>query len=91
CLTRQILVLADHAYNGAGATFRTPYYHHSEQPPHYQQFVRHAWRLLLRRPAAAVDRCRRSPADRHSAYLQKHELFDEQPAFLPSSPPQLDS
>lgn len=38
CLTRQILVLADRAYQGAGATFRTPYYHHSEQPEHYQQF-----------------------------------------------------
>ncbi|MEU4173450.1 transposase family protein, partial [Streptomyces sp. NPDC026665] len=39
CLTRQILVLADHAYQSAGATFRTPY-HHSEQPEHYQQFNR---------------------------------------------------
>lgn len=38
CLTRQILALADSAYQGAGATFRTPYYHHSEQPEHYQQF-----------------------------------------------------
>ena len=37
CLTRQILVLADRAYQGAGATFRTPYYRHREQPPHYQQ------------------------------------------------------
>ncbi|MFH9016701.1 transposase family protein [Streptomyces sp. NPDC017943] len=37
-LTRQILVLADRAYQGAGATFRTPYYHHSEQPEQYQQF-----------------------------------------------------
>ncbi len=40
CLTRQILVLADRAYQGAGATFRTPYYHHSEQPKPYQQFNR---------------------------------------------------
>lgn len=31
CLTRQILVLADRAYQGAGATFRAPYYHHREQ------------------------------------------------------------
>ncbi len=38
CLTRQILVLADRAYQGAGATVRTPYYHHREQPEHYQQF-----------------------------------------------------
>ncbi|GHB79445.1 hypothetical protein GCM10010397_57730 [Streptomyces spinoverrucosus] len=40
CLTRQILVLAGRAYQGAGATFRTPYYHHREQPEHYQQFNR---------------------------------------------------
>jgi hypothetical protein len=40
CLTRQILVPADRAYQGAGATFRTPpYYHHSEQPEHDQQFA----------------------------------------------------
>ncbi|OKJ88333.1 transposase [Streptomyces sp. TSRI0107] len=53
CLTRQILVLADRAYQGAGATFRTPYYRHREQPEHYQQFNRdharlRAWRLLRR-------------------------------------------
>lgn len=30
CLTRQILVLADRAYQGAGAAFRTPSYHHRE-------------------------------------------------------------
>lgn len=35
CLTRQILILADRAYQGAGATFRTRYYHHSEQPERY--------------------------------------------------------
>ena len=40
CLTRQILVLADRAYQGAGATVRTPYYNHREQPAHYQQFNR---------------------------------------------------
>jgi len=41
-------VLADRAYQGAGATVRTPYYHHHEQPEHYQQFNRdHA---LLRAP-----------------------------------------
>lgn len=45
CLTRQILVLADRAYQGAGATFRTPYYHHHEQPEHYQQFNRDHARL----------------------------------------------
>ncbi|MFD9903019.1 transposase family protein [Streptomyces sp. NPDC059063] len=37
CLTRQIPVLADRAYQGAGATFRTPYYRHREQPQRYQQ------------------------------------------------------
>ncbi|MFD7648389.1 transposase family protein [Streptomyces albidoflavus] len=45
CLTRQILVLADRAYQGAGATFRTPYYYHREQPEHYQQFNRDHTRL----------------------------------------------
>lgn len=40
CLTRQILILAGRAYQGAGATVRTPYYHHSEQPEHYEQFNR---------------------------------------------------
>ncbi len=45
CLTRQVLVLADRAYQGAGATFRTPYYHHREQPQHYQQFNRDHARL----------------------------------------------
>ncbi|MEU0360434.1 transposase family protein [Streptomyces cyaneofuscatus] len=44
CLTRPILVLADRAYLGAGATFRTPYLHHREQPDPYQQYNRdHAW------------------------------------------------
>ncbi|WP_093879116.1 transposase family protein [Streptomyces sp. TLI_105] len=37
CLTRQILVLADRACQDVGATVRTPYYHHREQPPDYQQ------------------------------------------------------
>ncbi|MGX8904736.1 transposase family protein [Streptomyces netropsis] len=40
CLTRQILVLADRAYQGAGATVRTPYYGHRELPEHYQRFNR---------------------------------------------------
>ncbi|MFF4874423.1 transposase family protein, partial [Streptomyces sp. NPDC000961] len=44
-LTRQILVLADRAYQGAGATFRTPYKNHREQPEHYQQFNRDHARL----------------------------------------------
>lgn len=37
---RQIPVLADRAYQGAGATVRTPYHHHREQPAQYQQFNR---------------------------------------------------
>ncbi|MFE5908151.1 IS5 family transposase [Streptomyces wedmorensis] len=45
CLTRQIPVLADRAYQGAGATVRTPYYRHREQPEHYQQFNRDHARL----------------------------------------------
>jgi hypothetical protein len=44
CLTRQILVPADRAYQGAGAMFRTPY-HHREQPEYYQQFSRDHARL----------------------------------------------
>jgi DDE superfamily endonuclease len=45
CLPRQILVSADRAYQGANATFRTPYYHHNEQPERYQQFNRDHARL----------------------------------------------
>ena len=33
CLTRQILILADRAYQGAGATVRTPYYGHTANCP----------------------------------------------------------
>lgn len=35
CLTREILVLADRACQGAGAAVRTPCYGHREQPEHY--------------------------------------------------------
>ncbi|WP_405576368.1 transposase family protein [Streptomyces sp. NBC_01092] len=45
CLTRQIPVLTDRAYQGAGATVRTPYNHHSIQPLHYQQINRDHARL----------------------------------------------
>ncbi|SFY45363.1 DDE superfamily endonuclease [Streptomyces atratus] len=45
CLTRQILILADRAYQGAGAIVCTPYYRHSEQLAHYQQFNRDHARL----------------------------------------------
>ncbi|MEV4591207.1 transposase family protein, partial [Streptomyces chartreusis] len=51
CPTRQIVVLADRAYQGAGAAFRTPYYHHRGQPEHDQQFNRDHARL--RAPANA--------------------------------------
>ena len=34
CLTCQILVLADRAYQGANATVRTPYYGHRDLPKH---------------------------------------------------------
>jgi hypothetical protein len=62
CLTRQILVLADRAYQGAGATFRTPYYHHREQPAHYQQFNRDHARL-------------RTPGERAFAQLKSWRLL----------------
>ncbi|UBI35611.1 MULTISPECIES: transposase family protein [Streptomyces] len=45
CLTREILVLADRAYQGADATVHTPYYHHPKQPAQYQQFNRDHARL----------------------------------------------
>ncbi|WP_406190388.1 transposase [Streptomyces sp. NBC_01017] len=45
CLTRQILILADRAYQGAGATVRTTYKNHREQPARYQEFNRDHARL----------------------------------------------
>jgi hypothetical protein len=62
CLTRQILILADRAYQGAGATVRTPYYHHREQPAHYQQFNRDHARL-------------RAPGERAFAQLKSWRLL----------------
>ncbi|MGW6413004.1 transposase family protein [Streptomyces vinaceus] len=62
CPTRQIPVLADRAYQGAGATFRTPYYHHREQPTHYQQFNRDHARL-------------RAPGERAFALLKSWRLL----------------
>ncbi|MFB8365965.1 MULTISPECIES: transposase family protein [unclassified Streptomyces] len=50
-------VLADRACQDAGATFRTPYYHHREQPEHYQQFNRDHARL-------------RAPGERAFAHLK---------------------
>ncbi|GAA3596660.1 hypothetical protein GCM10022295_91870 [Streptomyces osmaniensis] len=67
CLTRQILVLADRAYQGAGATVRTPYYHHHEQPEHYQQFNRDHSRL--RAPG------KRAFARRRGGDLRKRDRF----------------
>jgi hypothetical protein len=70
CLTRQVLILADKLYQGAGATVAAPYYRHRELPEHYQRYNRvHArkrgrgertfalleqWRLL--RPARCSPR-----------------------------------
>ncbi|WP_432016547.1 IS5 family transposase [Streptomyces hydrogenans] len=62
CLTRQILVLADRAYQGSGATFRTPYYHHREQPEQYQQFNRDHARL-------------RAPGERAFAQLKSWRIL----------------
>jgi hypothetical protein len=44
---RQILGLADRAYQGAGAPVRTPNYHHNEQREHYQEFNRDHARLRV--------------------------------------------
>ncbi|MGW2370465.1 transposase family protein [Streptomyces sp. NPDC001667] len=62
CLTRQILVLADHAYQGAGATVRTPYYGHREPPDHYQRFNRVHARL-------------RAPGERAFAQLKSWRIL----------------
>jgi hypothetical protein len=56
-LTRQILILADRAYQRAGATARTPYYGHRELPDHYRQYNRDHARL-------------RAPAERAFALLK---------------------
>ncbi|BAJ28066.1 putative transposase [Kitasatospora setae KM-6054] len=62
CLTREVLVLADRAYRGAGATFRTPYYNHHELPDHYQQYNRDHARL-------------RAPGERAFAQLKAWKVF----------------
>ncbi len=62
CHTRQILVLADRAYQGAGATVRTPYYHHLELAEHYQQYNRDHARL-------------RAPGERAFAQLKTWRLL----------------
>ncbi|MGW9436135.1 IS5 family transposase [Streptomyces sp. NPDC055607] len=62
CLTREILVLADRAYQGAGATVRTPYKNHREQPEQYQQFNRDHARL-------------RAPGERAFAQLKSWRIL----------------
>ncbi len=62
CLTRKILVLADRAYQGAGATVRTPYYGHRELPDHYQRFNRVHARL-------------RAPGERAFARLKSRRIL----------------
>ncbi len=62
CLARQILVLADRAYQGADTTFRAPYYRHHEQPVRYQQFNRDHARL-------------RAPGERAFALLKSWRLL----------------
>jgi hypothetical protein len=61
CLTRQILVLADRAYRGAGATIRTPYYGR-DLPEKYAQFNRDHARL-------------RAPGERGFARLKQWRIF----------------
>ncbi|KOV58788.1 IS5/IS1182 family transposase [Streptomyces sp. MMG1121] len=81
CLTRQILVLADRAYQGVGATVRTPYYGLRDLPERYQEYNRdHAglrapgerafarlksWRLL-RRARCSTNRIGRTVAAVHT-------------------------
>ncbi|NUR03749.1 MAG: transposase [Streptomyces sp.] len=62
CVDETVEVLADRAYQGAGATVRTPYYRHREQPAHYQQYNRDHARL-------------RAPGERAFAQLKTWKLF----------------
>jgi hypothetical protein len=62
CLSCQLLVLADRAYQGAGATVRTPYYRHHELPEHYQQYNRDHARL-------------RAPGERAFARLKQRRIL----------------
>ncbi|MER7576915.1 transposase family protein, partial [Streptomyces sp. NPDC126514] len=61
CLTRQILVLTDKAYQGAHATIRTPY-KGRELPDRYRQFNRDHARL-------------RAPGERAFARLKQWRIF----------------
>ncbi len=71
CLTRQILILADCAHQGTGATVRTPYKNHREQPAHYQQFNHDHARL-------------RAPGERAFAQLKSWRLLRRADAGLPN-------
>ncbi|RLU79743.1 IS5/IS1182 family transposase [Streptomyces griseocarneus] len=62
CLTRQILILADRACQGAGATVRTPYYGHRELPEPYKRFNRVHARL-------------RAPGERAFAQLKQWRIL----------------
>ncbi|MFE4053825.1 transposase family protein [Streptomyces sp. YIM B13518] len=62
CPSRQLLVLADRAYQDAGATVRTPYYRHHELPEHYQQYNRDHARL-------------RAPGERAFARLKQRRIL----------------
>ncbi len=62
CPTREILVFADRACQGARSTVRTPYKHHREQPAHYQQFNRDHARL-------------RAPGERAFTHLKSWRLL----------------
>jgi hypothetical protein len=62
CLTRRILVLAGRAYQGAGATVRTPCYGHRDLPDHYRRFNRDHARL-------------RAPGERASARLKSWRVL----------------
>ncbi len=55
CLTRQILVLADRACQGAGSAFCIPYYGHRELPGHCKRFNRR----ILRRARCLTNRISR--------------------------------
>ncbi|MFC9398685.1 transposase family protein [Streptomyces sp. NPDC057027] len=62
CPPRQILAFANRADQGAGATFRTPYHHHCEQPEHQKQSNRDHARL-------------RTPGERAFAQLKPWRLL----------------
>ncbi|GAA0934354.1 transposase family protein [Streptomyces thermoalcalitolerans] len=62
CLSHQLLVLADRACQGAGATVRTPYYGHRDLPEHYQRYNRDHTRL-------------RAPGERAFARLKQWRIL----------------